>query len=285
MRITELHHYPLKSGRGIALTQAEITATGIPGDRVMMLTGPDGHFFTQRELQALAQVKAAPVDASGTTRLAMEGKGELDIVFDTTDRRLDVVVWKSNVSAQLAADTVNATLSEWLERDVRLVFFDDRASRTATAEWAGDNSPVTFADGYQVLVTTTGSLAALNANMADNGEQPVGMERFRPNIVIDHDEPWAEDNWAAIEIGGIRFDLVKPCARCIMTTQDQQTGSRDVPSPMSAMGRIRMSGDRRVPGPLFGWNAVPRSTGKVNLGDTVKILETREEGWAIKRRA
>lgn len=67
--------------------------------------------------------------------------------------------------------------------------------------------------------------------MRANGEDAVGMERFRPNIVLDTDEPWAEDRWAAIEIGGIRFDLVKPCARCIMTTQDQTTGSRDVPSP------------------------------------------------------
>lgn len=285
MRISELNHYPLKSGRGIALTQADITATGIPGDRVMMVTAPDGNFLTQRELQSLAQVKAAPVDTSGATRLAIDGKGEIDITFDTPERRLDVVVWKSSVSAALADDATNATLSKWLDREVRLVFFDDRASRTATAEWAGDNSPVTFADGYQVLVTTTGSLAALNANMVANGEEPVGMERFRPNIVIDHDAAWAEDNWAAIEIGGIRFDLVKPCARCIMTTQDQQTGSRDVPSPMSAMGRIRMSGDRRVPGPLFGWNAVPRSTGTVSLGDTVRIIEERAEAWAIKRRA
>jgi len=285
MRITELNHYPLKSGRGITLDTAEITATGIPGDRVMMVTGPDGNFFTQRELQALAQVKASPVDAAGVTRLSIDGKGEIDVTFDTPERRLDVVVWKSPVSAALADDTVNATLSSWLERDLRLVFFDDRASRTASAEWAGDGSPVTFADGYQVLVTTTGSLAALNANMAANGEQPVGMDRFRPNIVIDHDEPWAEDNWAAIEIGGIRFDLVKPCARCIMTTQDQQTGSRDVPSPMQAMGRIRMSGDRRVPGPLFGWNAVPRAHGRISLGDSVKIIEERSEGWAIKRRA
>ncbi|MGF9562475.1 MOSC domain-containing protein [Neorhizobium sp. JUb45] len=285
MRISELNHYPLKSGRGIALTEAEITATGIPGDRVMMVTGPDGHFFTQRDLQALAQVKASPVDAAGATRLAIDGKGEIDITFNDPARRLDVVVWKSNVSAAMADDAVNTTLSTWLERDVRLVFFDAQARRTASPEWAGDDSPVTFADGYQVLVTTTGSLAALNANMVANGEEPVGMERFRPNIVIDHDEAWAEDNWAAIEIGGIRFDLVKPCARCIMTTQDQQTGSRDVPSPMKAMGRIRMSGDRRVPGPLFGWNAVPRSTGKLSLGDTVKIIEERSEGWAIKRRA
>jgi uncharacterized protein YcbX len=167
---------------------------------------------------------------------------------------------------------------------VQLVFFDERAKRTASADWAGPETPVTFADGYQVLVTTTGSLQAVNADMAARGEGSVGMDRFRPNIVIDHDEPFADDGWEAIEIAGVRLDLVKPCARCIMITQDQETGSREGANPMTALGRIRMSADRRVPGPVFGWNAVPRSTGLIKVGDPVSVVSTRE-AWAIKRRA
>ena len=33
MRVTELNIYPLKSGRGIVLSQSDITAEGLPGDR------------------------------------------------------------------------------------------------------------------------------------------------------------------------------------------------------------------------------------------------------------
>lgn len=281
MRVSQLNFYPLKSGRGIALQEAEITATGIPGDRQMMVTDPSGHFITQRELQALAQVEVTP--EHGGFRCAIGGKGEIFVEQPPKDRRMDVAVWKSIINAAVADETVNEVLSGWLGRDVRLVFFDDQAKRTASAEWAGPDSPVTFADGYQVLVTTTGSLAALNADMQRNGEGSVGMERFRPNIVLDTDEAWAEDNWEGIEISGIRFDFVKPCARCIMTTQDQTTGSREVPSPMAAMGRIRMSADRRVPGPLFGWNAVPRSTGRIRVGDEATVTDGRD-AWAIKRR-
>ncbi len=282
MRVSELHRYPLKSGRGIALDEAAITAAGIPGDRVMMLVDPSGHFITQRELQALAQIAVEPGDIG--VKMAIEGKGEIMVAMPPADRRMDVAVWKSIVDAAVADDGSNAILSSWVGRDVKLVFFDDKAARTASAEWAGPDSPVTFADGYQVLITTTGSLAALNADMEKHGEGAVGMERFRPNIVLDHDEAWAEDNWEGVEIGGIRFDFVKPCARCIMTTQDQETGSRDVASPMQAMGRIRMSGDRRVPGPLFGWNAVPRGTGTIRLGDEATVTAFRD-AWAIKRRA
>ncbi|MGR9294872.1 MOSC domain-containing protein [Rhizobium leguminosarum] len=283
MRVSDLFIYPLKSARGIALPAADIDAYGLPGDRRAMITDAQGHFITQRELPDLARIEVRP--EAPAFRLLMQGKTDISVTPPQPENRMDVTVWKSAVSAAVADPESNRQLSEWLGREVRLVFFDGQARRTANAEWAGEATPVTFTDGYQILVTTTGSLKALNADLAAHGEGSVGMERFRPNIVIDTDEAWPEDRWAAIEIAGIRFDLVKPCSRCIMTTQDQLTGSREGPNPMPAMGRIRMSADRRVPGPLFGWNVTPRGNGKVTIGDTVNIVEERPEGWALKRRA
>ncbi|MBB4102629.1 MOSC domain-containing protein [Allorhizobium borbori] len=281
MQVSNLSIYPLKSGRGIALPESPVDAFGLAGDRRFMLADPSGHFITQRELPALAQVEAHV--AGGVLHLAM-GAARHEAPLSGFATRKDVAVWKNIVSAALADDATNAALSSWLGRDAILVYFDGDARRTASREWAGEETPVTFADGFQILITNTASLAALNADMAAHGEEPVGMDRFRPNVVIDGAEAFAEDHWAALEIGGMRFDLVKPCARCIMTTQDQQTGSREGASPMKAMGRIRMSADRRVPGPLFGWNAVPRGEGVLKLGDAVTVLETRPEGWAFKRR-
>ncbi|MCO5730824.1 MOSC domain-containing protein [Rhizobium sp. SSA_523] len=280
MRISALNIFPMKSARGIALEESPIDAMGLAGDRRWMLTDETGYFITQRDMPKLARLIALPTQSGLTLGLDEE---RLDIAIPSPDRRMEVVIWKSSVSAALADDRVNARLSHWLEREVRLVFFDDRARRVASPEWAGSEAPVAFGDGYQVLVTTTGSLAALNADMAAHGEETVGMDRFRANIVLEHDEAWAEDGWSAIAIGDVVLDLVKPCARCIMTTQDQQTGSREGASPMPAMGRIRMSGDRRVPGPLFGWNAVPRSSGHLKLGDRARVIDTRE-AWSIKRR-
>lgn len=281
MQVSGLSIYPLKSGRGIALNESPVDSFGLAGDRRFMLADPSGHFITQRELPALAQVEARV--AGDRLHLAMDAARH-DAPLSGFTARKDAAVWKSIVNAAMADDTTNAALSSWLGRDAILVFFDAIARRTASREWAGADTPVTFADGFQILVTTTASLNALNADMTAHGEAPVGMDRFRPNIVIDGAVPFAEDHWAALEIGGVRLDLVKPCARCIMTTQDQQTGSREGASPMKAMGRIRMSADRRVPGPLFGWNAVPRGEGVLKLGDGVTVLETRPEGWAFKQR-
>jgi uncharacterized protein YcbX len=281
MRVTELNIYPLKSGRGIAINDSALTVQGLPGDRIAMLVDPSGHFITQRELPAIAGV-IATAEQNGL-RLSTDQTNALLAL--PSANRMDVAVWKSIVNAAVATDETNAALSQWLGRDLKLVFFDDASTRLASVEWTGNETPVTFTDGYQILVTTTASLAALNESMRANGEDSVGMERFRPNIVLETDEPWAEDNWASIEINGIRLDLVKPCARCIMTTQDQITGSRDVPSPMRAMGRLRMSADRRVPGPLFGWNVTPRGKGRITVGDVATVVEARPEGWAFKKRA
>jgi hypothetical protein len=282
MKVQSLHIYPLKSGRAIDRDEAEVTTWGLAGDRRYMVVDRAGKFITQRELQALAQVTATV--AHGALHLSKAGSDEqLTVSFDP-DRRMDVDVWGNVVSASLAAEAVNTTLSNWFGQPVQLAHADGRTKRICNSEWAGDGVETGFADGYPVLITTTGSLRALTDATLEMGEATFGMDRFRPNIVVDDDEPFADDRWAAVEIAGIRYDLVKPCARCIMTTQDQLTGERSAADPMPAMRKLRMSLDRRVAGVLFGWNAVPRSEGRVAVGDTVSVIADRPEGWPIRLR-
>ncbi|MDX3927333.1 MAG: MOSC domain-containing protein [Shinella sp.] len=280
MKVKALNIYPLKSGRAVGLEVADVRPDGFEGDRRFMIVEPDGRFVTQRELQALARVEA---HAKGDgLRLSMEGKS-VEAAFDP-GRRIDVAVWDSSVNAAVADDAANAAVSEWFGRAVMIVHMDGAARRFANPEWAGPDTPMSFADGYQVLVTTTGSLADLNRTLAEKGQEPVGMERFRTNILLDCDDPWAEDLWEAIEVGGVIFDFVKPCARCIMTTQDQTTGERIGGNPIQGLAEKRMSADRRVAGVLFGWNAVPRGEGTVRLGDEARVAGTRTERWPMKRR-
>ncbi|OAP40624.1 sulfurase [Sinorhizobium glycinis] len=280
MKVTGLNIYPLKSGRAVPLTAVTVNLDGLAGDRRFMVVEPDGQFITQRELQALAKVEATHIESG--VHLKMNAN-EVSVRFDP-DNRLDVRVWSSDVNAAVADDGTNETLSAWFGRPVKLVYMDEVAERFVGAEWAGIAAPVGFADGFPVLITTTGSLADLNRTLADKGQEPVGMERFRTNILIDCDESWAEDVWESLEIAGIVFDLVKPCARCIMTTQDQRTGERIGGNPIQGLAEKRMSADRRVPGVLFGWNAVPRGEGIVKLGDEAKVVRRRSERWPMKRR-
>ena len=281
MKVTGLNIHPLKSGRAIAQTSVSVQKDGLAGDRRFMLVDPDGKFITQRELQLLAQVEAKPV--TGGVHLTL-GTRTANVIFDPA-RRLDVRVWDSEVQAAVSEDSVNETLSGWFGRAVKLVHMDEQAKRLVGEEWAGEAAPVGFADGFPVLITTTASLADLNVTLVAKGQEPVGMDRFRTNILIDNDTPWEEDFWESVEIGGITFDLVKPCARCIMTTQDQVTGERIGGNPIQGLAEKRMSADRRVPGVLFGWNAVPRNVGTIHLGDGMRIVTERSDRWPMKIRA
>ncbi|CAN7172460.1 MOSC domain-containing protein [Pararhizobium sp. LjRoot255] len=280
MKVNGLNIHPLKSGRANAQTSVSVQLDGLAGDRRFMIVDPDGRFITQRELQSLAQVEATHV--SGGIHLTM-GACAVTASFDPANR-MDVRVWSSDVNAAVATEAVNTTLSGWFGQPVKLVHIDAAASRCANPQWAGPESPMSFADGYQVLITTTASLADLNVSLIAKGQEAVGMDRFRTNILIDNDDPWEEDLWESVEIGGIAFDLVKPCARCIMTTQDQATGERIGGNPIQGLAEKRMSADRRVPGVLFGWNAVPRGEGTLSLGDDMRVLKVREERWPMKVR-
>lgn len=282
MKVHSLHIYPVKSTRVIDLTSAHVGPWGLDGDRRYMVTDPAGKFITQRELQALAQVSA--VENGGVLHLSKSGEDHaLSVSFDPA-RRIDVEVWGSHVTAAVADDRVNGRLSDWLGQPVRLVHADETTHRQCSPDWAGEGVETGFADGYPVLITTTGSLRLLNEATMEEGADTFGMDRFRPNIVVEDERPFADDFWGAVEIAGIRFDLVKPCARCIMTTQDQLTGERGGPDPMPSMRKLRMSMDRRVPGVLFGWNAVPRSSGTVKVGDAVAVVSERPEGWPVRLR-
>ncbi|WP_306250045.1 MOSC domain-containing protein [Parvularcula sp. IMCC14364] len=281
MIVHSLHIYPLKSARGIDLSKADIAPAGLAGDRQFMLIDAQARFLTQREHPDLAKITVHT--GADAISLSYDGSPESCIALPDGTKRETVQVWRAQVDAALCDDAANAQLSEWLGEPVRLVMFDGQSARSANPDWTGQVAPIRFSDGYPILITTTASLRALNDDLTKKGGTPVPMSRFRPNLVIEHDTPWMEDYWAALDIAGIRFDLVKPCQRCVVTTQDQTTGATGLGDPMPAMKRLRVSADIRVKGVLFGWNTVPRGCGVINLGDRVKVIEDRPDGWPLRQ--
>jgi uncharacterized protein YcbX len=121
---------------------------------------------------------------------------------------------------------------------------------------------VSFADGFPFLLLSQESLADLNTRLPD----PVPMNRFRPNLVIAGGEPYAEDGLRAFRIGALELEAVKPCARCVLTTTDQETGFRG-PEPLRTLARYRKA-DGKV---LFGQNVVHRATGRLSVGDALRV--------------
>jgi hypothetical protein len=125
---------------------------------------------------------------------------------------------------------------------------------------------VAFADGFPLLLIGQASLDDLSARVG----RPLEMLRFRPNLVIEGAEPYAEDGWKRIRIGTLEFRVAKGCSRCIMTTLDPQSGVRSADrEPLATLQRYRQH-DGEV---YFGQNLIADGVGLLALNMPVEILE------------
>jgi uncharacterized protein YcbX len=266
MQVTELNIYPVKSTRRIALSESEVLPRGLPWDRRWMLVDASGKFITGRQHPGLATVQTEIGD--NVLHIHADGRDSLSLPLMPRERRVvEVTVWKDSVAALLAGSEADAWFSDFLGLGCRLVQMTDDIFRGVNQDYGRAGDPVSFADGFPLLLICEASLADLNSRL----DQPVEMRRFRPNLVIDGDLPYAEDGWRRIRVGAVEFEGVKNCSRCVFTTIDPDTG---VKSPDMEPLRTLSSYRRRPEGGVyFGQNLIPRSAGVIRVGDPVTVLD------------
>lgn len=265
MRIVALHRYPVKSLGGQVLDAVPVEPRGLAGARRWMMVTPEGRFLTRREVPMMAHV-GATWTGSGIV-LSHPGAGDLAVGDPVAGDAMPVRVWGDTVIATDAGDAAAHWLSDRFARPVRLVHMPETVVRPVDADYGRDGDQVSFADGFPLLVTVVESLDALNRALAS----PVTMARFRPNLVIaGAPGAFAEDGWQALRIGDVTLRVVKPCTRCVITTQDPDSGEvvtkMEPLRTLKAMGRV-MPGPR--PEPIFGQNAIPDGAGTIAVGDAV----------------
>ena len=265
-RLSAIFRYPVRSLRGQSLEQATIEPRGILGDRRWMVVDDTGRFLTRREFSrmALFDVRATP----DGLLLSHPDHGTVHVGQpDAAAPLIHARVWKDIVPVRCADAQTGDFLTRAIGRPAQLVYQPDESRRAIDPAYADPDDETSLSDGYPLLVTALGSLAALNERLA----LPIGITRFRPNLVIDGVEPWAEDKWRLIRIGGATLRIVKPCSRCINTTQDELTGERfegnDPLKTLRWMGRMTKGGI------MFGQNAIPDGPGEVRVGDEIEIIE------------
>ena len=247
-RIASLHIYPVKSCRGIDVREALITLTGLEWDRRWMIVDAKDRFITQRSHPLLATITVAV----GNGRLTLSADGHAPLVVDAAHggSARQVRIWDDTCNAIDAGDRPAVWLKRLLDDTLRLVRIDERSPRLANPKYIGtEPRPVTFTDGYQVLMISNESLAELNKRLPE----PIPMTRFRPNVVIEGVAAHAEDEMAFFRMGPVVLRGVKHCTRCSVTTTDQQSGARDPhQQPLRALGKYRH--DYQLKGVTFGQN-------------------------------
>jgi uncharacterized protein YcbX len=263
--VTQLLRYPLKGGRALTGPLLPLDEFGPENDRRWMAVDPAGNQVTQREAARLCLVSAQPVD--GGLELSAPGQSALvvPLVGAGTEAR-SVRIWKDRCDAIDQGDEAARWLGTWLTRACRLVHMPASTHRRTDPEFDPAGGRVSFADGYPVLLANEASLDALNQRLTE----PLPMSRFRPNVVIRGAGAFDEDAWRRFLIGPLRFDAVKPCARCQVTTIDQDTGTPGR-EPLTTLARFR----KGASGVLFGMNVVHRDLGTIRVGDGLAV-ETRD---------
>jgi uncharacterized protein YcbX len=245
-----LYVYPVKSCRGTPLARGTLTRSGMAHDREWMVVTPEGRFLTQRELPKLALV--SPQLHDGALLLDAPGMARLELSLgDRSGERRPVVVWRDACQSIDAGDGAAGWFSTFLGRPVRLVRFDESQRRRTDPHWsAGLEGETRFTDGFPLLVLSRASFDDLNSRLP----HPLPLDRFRPSLMIDGCEAYAEDRMAALEAGGVRIRIVKPCARCVITTTDQSTAERDGEEPLRTLKTYRW--DHELKGVVFAQNAI-----------------------------
>ncbi len=270
--LTSMHLYPIKSCAGIDVQEAMLTPCGLRQDRRFMLVDQAGAFVTQRELPMLARLRTR-LDETGLS-LTMHGREECGVLrlplTPPEEANISVRIWEDTVQAVPLGRETQQWLRDALKSDLRLVFLPDRVARPVDTCYGRAGDVVSFADGFPFLLTSEASLHALQARIHETGnETKISMARFRSNLVIGGAPADAEEQWRSIRIGGIPFDVLKPCTRCMVTTLDQTSGASTGPEPLKTLGVYRLWRGK----PVFGQNLVARGTGQLRVGQRVDVLE------------
>lgn len=262
IRISELSIYPVKSCGGQSLKAAHTDQFGLTGDRRWLITDPQGQQLTQRDTAVMALLHA-------------EKQGDmLDLSFKGNSLRVatpgenamtrQVSVWSSTMTVRDGGDEAAAWLSDCLQQELRLNWMQDDCRRPVDPEYASDGQSLSFADGFPILLVSQASLDDLNSRMS----APVPMNRFRPNVVVEGCEAFAEDAWKRLRIGELELEIVKPCDRCVMPSIIQETAERDV-EINRVLATFRRGEDRKI---YFGQNVLSRNLGPIAVGDELELL-------------
>ncbi|GAB3416724.1 MOSC domain-containing protein [Flindersiella endophytica] len=262
MYVSSLHIYPIKGCRAVPVEQVDVEPWGCTGDRRWMVVDETGRYLSQRERPELARIVAGLTD--GGVEARAEGMEPLAVKEPepAASRLVPVRVWGSELEAVEADPEGHEWFSDYLHAAVRLVWLDDPYRRPPHSTYG---TPAAFSDGFPLLVTNTASLDSLNDWLAEAGDEPLPMSRFRPNLVVSGAGAWAEDGWERLRLPDAELYSTKPCGRCVVTTTDQITGERRGRQPLKMLARRRLFGKDMV----FGMNLAVASEGVIRTGEPI----------------
>ena len=260
--ISELWIYPIKSCQGVKVSSALVGQRGFFYDRILMLIDSECKFVSQRTQPKMALIVVDIDETAKVLRVSAAGMEktlliDLSSTGSSSRETIACTVWGEDCTAYL-----HPGCGEWFSEflglpaatfrlvqiagkvsyyEILLEFlrshfisiFPCRYGATSTDEFVrpadqkyAPGGQAAFSDGFAFLLASHKSLQYLNRRL----QKPVGMANFRPNIIVNACEAFAEDTWDSLIFEStppVAMNVVKPCARCKMPTIDPTNGTFD----------------------------------------------------------
>ena len=286
--LRDVSRFPVKSMQGERLDVAELTPTGLLGDRAYALIDAEsGKVLSgktpglgSRLLSCRATFVTPPVLGSEmpAVRITLPDDTEISSEDPGADAALSgflgtAVQLERSAPEDFTIDCNDLDLEDQDPAEHRDTVTEIRLGAAYFAQ-AGMDSPLpvgSFLDLYPVSVISSSSLNRLGELSPESRWDP---RRFRMNLVVDTPTPgFVENDWvgAEVQFGDVaRIAVQLPDPRCVMTTLAQG----DLPADRSILRSLVRHNRLKVGGgllPCVGVYAVVATPGTVRRGDRVAL--------------
>ncbi|XP_070018899.1 molybdenum cofactor sulfurase isoform X2 [Nicotiana sylvestris] len=241
--LTSITVYPIKSCAGFSANQWPLTSTGLLYDREWILKSTTGEILTQKKVPEMCYI----------TTLIDLNLGKLFLESPRCKEKLQIEL-KSNSLA-----TGRDEMDIQNHRDV--------------------GAKLNFVNEAQFLLVSEESIADLNSRLKSNGRKStggqavqVGAMRFRPNLVASGGEPYAEDRWRHLNIGGKYFTSLGGCNRCQMININPEAGEvQRLSEPLATLAGYRRAKGKILFGILLRYenNTKTKSDAWLRVGEQI----------------
>ncbi len=265
IKTSHLFIYPIKSTKGIELEASEVQKIGLQYDRTFAVINQNDQIITGRDNQALLKITANINDKQLELRTAEHGKIELPFAEMKPQETTDITIFYDGIKARKIDHQINEWLSAVANESVSLVTIAAPTARPMKPKHNGQvEDYIALNDAAPVHLVMQASVDHLNTQL----EHPVTFHRFRPNIVVEGGEPYAEESWETIRIGECVFEVTIKTSRCNFITIDPRTLEVDQQhEPLRTLSKLKME-DRKI---NFGMYLIPRQLGVIRKGDWLEI--------------
>lgn len=251
LRVARISIAPVRS-LGLEHPDAvDVTMPGVIEDRRYYLIDEAGRFIDRTVSGPLVRIAAHTNPEATHLRLEFPDGTVLDDDVQLGDA-ITTPIYDRQAIGHLVLGPWAAALEPFAGRPVHLVRCDE---------------PGGTRRGNAVSLVSDGSLAEL-ARRADRAV--IDARRFRMLFEVEGAEAHEEDRWIGSElaIGEAVITITEPDARCAITTQDPDTGVRDLDTLRTIIGYRGLRDGKKADFGVIGDVVTP---GRVRVGDAVTV--------------